>query len=133
MFKEFRNFLLRGNVIDLAVAVVIGAAFGVLIASLTKNLLTPLIAIPGKVNFGKWIFTISGSDFYPGRFLNDVFAFILTAAAVFFFVVKPVNVLMEKRKTQPNVESPTKQCPECLSNIPMAARKCAFCTTTLAA
>ena len=133
MFKEFRNFLLRGNVVDLAVAVVIGAAFGVLIASLTKNLLTPLISIPGKVDFGEWKFVISDSVFRPGRFLNDVIAFLLTAAAVFFGVVKPVNVLMEKRKTQPNVESATTQCPECLSNIPIGARRCAFCTTTLAA
>lgn len=133
MFKEFRNFLLRGNVVDLAVAVVIGAAFGVLIASLTKNLLTPLISIPGKVDFSEWRFVISDSVFRPGRFLNDVIAFILTAAAVFFGVVKPVNLLMEKRKTQPDFESTTKQCPECLSNIPTAARRCAFCTTTLAA
>ena len=131
MFKEFRNFLLRGNVVDLAVAVVIGAAFGVLIASLTKNFLTPLIAIPGTVDFSKWNFDISDSTFYPGRFLNDLVSFLLTSAAVFFGVVKPVNILMERRKTQPDVDSTTKQCPECLSNIPTAARRCAFCTTSV--
>ncbi|HYI46315.1 MAG TPA: large conductance mechanosensitive channel protein MscL [Actinomycetota bacterium] len=132
MFKEFRNFLLRGNVVDLAVAVVIGAAFAAVIASFTENLLTPLIAIPGSVDFSHLKFDISGSTFRYGVFLNALITFVITAAAIFFCVVKPVNMLMERRKTQPDVDSPTKQCPECLSNIPTAARRCAFCTTQVA-
>jgi large conductance mechanosensitive channel len=131
VFKEFRNFLLRGNVVDLAVAVVIGAAFGAVIASFSNNLLGPLLSIPGTVDFSKWKFTISNSVFHPGLFLNAVIAFILTAAAVFFGVVKPVNMLMERRKTSPDVESPTKDCPECLSNIPVGAKRCAFCTSVV--
>lgn len=132
MLKEFRNFLLRGNVVDLAVAVVIGAAFAAVIASFTENLLTPLIAIPGTVDFSDLTFSISGSTFRYGVFLNALITFVITAAAIFFGVVKPVNMLMERRKTQPDVESPTKECPECLSNIPTAARRCAFCTTQVA-
>lgn len=131
MLKEFKAFLLRGNVVDLAVAVVIGAAFGAVIASFVANILTPLIAIPGTTDFSDLKVTIGGGTFMYGQFLNDLLAFILIAAAVFFFVVKPINTLMARRKTQPDVESETKECPECLSNIPNAARRCAFCTTTL--
>ena len=131
MLKEFRAFLLRGNVVDLAVAVVIGAAFGALITSLVANILTPLIAIPGKTDFSDLKFTVGGGVFAYGQFINDVLAFVLIAAAVFFFVVKPVNALMARRKTEPDVASTTKQCPECLSSIPSAARRCAFCTSTL--
>ena len=131
MLKEFREFLLRGNVVDLAVAVVIGAAFGVAITSFVTNILTPLIAIPGKTDFSELSFTIGGGVFTYGQFLNDIIAFVLIAAAVFFFVVKPVNALMARRKTEPDVESVTKECPECLSSIPSAARKCAFCTSTV--
>ena len=132
MIKEFRNFLLRGNVVDLAVAVVIGAAFAAVIASFTENLLTPLLAIPGTANFAQLTFTISDSTFFYGLFLNALITFIITAAAVFFGVVKPINMLMARRKTQPDVESTTKECPECLSNIPTAARRCAFCTSQVA-
>lgn len=131
MFKEFRAFLLRGNVVDLAVAVVIGAAFGAVVTSFVANILTPLIAVPGTTDFSDLKTSIGGGTFLYGQFLNDLLAFILIAAAVFFFVVKPVNVLMARRKTQPDVESDTKQCPECLSNIPTAARRCAFCTSNL--
>ena len=131
MFKEFREFLLRGNVVDLAVAVVIGAAFGVAITSFVTNILTPLITIPGKTDFSDLSFTIGGGVFTYGQFLNDVLAFVLIAAAVFFFVVKPVNALMARRKTEPDVTSVTKECPECLSSIPSAARRCAFCTSTV--
>lgn len=133
MLKEFRNFLLRGNVVDLAVAVVIGAAFGVLIGSFTDNLLTPLIGIPGKADFSAWKFSISGSTFKPGLFVNDLIAFLLSAAAVFFVVVKPVNELMDRRKTQLDVKGATRQCPECMSDIPARARRCAFCTSEVAA
>jgi large conductance mechanosensitive channel len=128
MLQDFKAFLLRGNVVDLAVAVVIGAAFGAVIASFVANLLTPLIAIPGSTDFSRLRFTIGGGTFRYGQFLNDLLAFILIAAAVFFFVVKPVNALMARRKTGTEVESTTKDCPECLSSIPAGARRCAFCT-----
>lgn len=128
--KEFKAFLLRGNVVDLAVAVVIGAAFGAVVTSFVSNLLTPLIAIPGETNFSHLKFEIGGGTFRYGQFMNDLLAFLLIAAALFFFVVKPVNALMARRKTEPDVESTTKDCPECLSSIPSGARRCAFCTAT---
>lgn len=131
MLKEFKAFLLRGNVVDLAVAVVIGAAFGAVITSLVANILTPLIAIPGKTDFSDLRFTIGGGEFLYGQFMNDVLAFVLIGAAVFFFVVKPINALMALRKTEPEVAGTTKQCPECLSSIPSEARRCAFCTSTV--
>ena len=133
MLKDFRAFLLRGNVVDLAVAVVVGAAFGAVVTSLVKNILTPLIAIPGETNFGKLKFIIGGGEFTYGRFINDLLAFLLITAAVFFFVVKPINALMARRKTEPEVDATTKECPECLSNIPARARRCAFCTATQSA
>ena len=129
MLKDFKAFLLRGNVVDLAVAVVIGAAFGAVVASFVANLLTPLVAVPGTSDFSALKFTIGGGVFRYGRFLNDLLAFILIAAAVFFFVVKPVNALMERHKTEPDVESKTKECRHCLSSIPAAASRCAFCTS----
>jgi large conductance mechanosensitive channel len=133
MLKEFKGFVLRGNVVDLAVGVVIGAAFGAVVTSFVQNVLTPLIAIPGTADFGDWIVTIGGSDVRYGRFLNDAIAFVLVAAAVFFFVVRPVNALMARRKTERDVASESKQCPECLSNIPKGAKRCAFCTSAQAA
>lgn len=131
MLKEFKAFLLRGNVVDLAVAVVIGAAFGAVITSLVANILTPLIAIPGKTDFSDLRFTIGGGEFLYGQFMNDVLAFVLIGTAVFFFVVKPINALMALRKTEPEVAGTTKQCAECLSSIPSEARRCAFCTSTV--
>lgn len=129
MIKEFREFVLRGNFLDLAVAVVIGVAFGAVITSLVANVITPIIAIPGGTSdLSGLILTISGAEIRYGQFINDLITFILIAAAVFFFVVKPVNALMARRKSEPDVESPTKECPECLSNIPEGARRCAFCT-----
>ena len=133
MLKDFKTFILRGNVVDLAVAVVIGAAFGAVVSSFVKNLLTPLIGIVGKKDFGSLHFTIRKSTFFYGAFINDVVSFVLIAAAVFFFVVRPVNMLMARRRTEPEVESTTTECPECLSSIPVDARRCAFCTTKLAA
>ena len=132
MLKDFKAFLLRGNVVDLAVAVVIGAAFGAVVNALVKDLITPIIAIPGKTNFGQLKFTIHNSVFAYGDFINVVIAFVSIAAAVFFFVVKPVNALMARRKTEPEVDSTTRECPECLSSIPSAARRCAFCTAEVA-
>jgi large conductance mechanosensitive channel len=128
LLKDFKAFILRGNVVDLAVAVVIGAAFGSLVTSLVENLLTPLVAIPGTRDFSDLEFTISGSTFGYGRVINALISFLLIAAAVFFFVVKPVNALMARRKTEPDVESTTKECDFCLSNVPVAAIVCAFCT-----
>jgi len=130
IFKEFRDFLMRGNIVDLAVAVVIGAAFNNVIGSLVADILTPLIAaIGGQQDFSGLKFTINNSEFLYGNFLNQVIAFVITAAAIFFFVVKPMNKLMARLK--PTVEEPatTKICPECLSAIPAAATRCAFCTS----
>lgn len=132
MIKEFREFILRGNVVDLAVAVVIGAAFGTVVTSLVENLLTPLIAIPGEADFSELAFTVNGSTFGYGLFLNALIAFVMIAAAVFFFVVKPLNSVMSRLKTEPPVEATTRDCPECLSSIPVAARRCAFCTAEVA-
>jgi large conductance mechanosensitive channel len=128
VLKDFKAFLLRGNVVDLAVAVVVGAAFGAVITALVRDILTPIIAlIAGKPNFSNLSFTIRHSQFRYGDFINYLISFVSIAAAVFFFVVQPVNALMARRKTQPDVESETRSCTECLSDIPKAARKCAFC------
>ena len=128
MLKDFKAFILRGNVVDLAIGVVIGAAFGTVVSAFVKDLITPLIAIPGSTDFSALHFTISGSDFLYGDFLNELIAFLSIAAAVFFFVVKPVNALMARRKTEPDVESLTKECDFCLSSVPVGAIVCAFCT-----
>ena len=128
MLKDFKAFILRGNVVDLAVGVVIGAAFGAVVASLVRDVITPIISIPGTTNFENLTWDIGGGVIAYGSFLNAVIAFVLLAGAVFFFVVKPVNLLMARRKTEPDVESTTRDCPFCLSSIPVAARACAFCT-----
>ena len=130
--KDFKAFILRGNVVDLAIGVVIGAAFGSVVASFVKNLLTPLVSIPGKTNFSGLKFTIRHSVFFYGTFLNDLISFVIIAAAVFYFVVKPVNLLMSRRRTEPDVESTVRDCPECLSSIPKQASRCAFCTAQVA-
>jgi large conductance mechanosensitive channel len=131
--KDFRAFLLRGNVVDLAVGVVIGVAFTALVTSFVEDLVTPLIAaIGGKQDFSALTFTINESQFRYGSFINALLAFVLIAAVLFFLVVKPVNALMARRKTEPDVESTTRDCPECLSEIPVGARRCAFCTTEVA-
>jgi large conductance mechanosensitive channel len=130
ILKEFRTFILRGNVVDLAVAVVIGAAFTAVVNALVRDLITPIIAaIFGKPDFSDLSFTINGSQFAYGDLINAIITFVLVAAAVFFLVVKPVNYLTARLRTEPDVESPTRGCPECLSQIPVAARRCAFCTT----
>jgi large conductance mechanosensitive channel len=128
VLKEFKAFLLRGNVVDLAVAVVIGAAFGMVVTALVRDLITPILAIPGKTHFSDLSFKIRDSEFLYGDFINVLIAFVSIAAAVFLFVVKPVNALMARRKTEPDVESTVRDCPECLSSIPSAAHRCAFCT-----
>jgi len=126
MLKGFKEFILRGNVIDLAVAVVIGAAFGAVVKAFVDNLITPLIAaIVGKPDFSGLAFTINGSIFRYGLFINALVTFLLVAAAVYFAVVAPMNKLAERRARGADPE--TKQCPQCLSEIPHKARKCAFC------
>ena len=127
--KDFRTFLLRGNVVDLAVGVVIGVAFAALVASFVEDLVTPLLAaIFGEPDFSNLTFTINDSQFRYGAFLNALIAFVLIAAVLFFLVVKPVNALMARRKTEPDVEGMTRECPECLSEIPVGAHRCAYCT-----
>lgn len=132
--KGFKQFILRGNVLDLAVAVVMGAAFGAVVAALVKDFLTPLIAAAvGKPDFSAIKFTINGSQFAIGDFINQVISFLLISAAVYFFVVLPVNTLMARLKRGEAPPDPTiKACPECLSQIPIAARRCAFCTAVVA-
>jgi len=133
MLRDFKAFILRGNVVDLAVGVVIGAAFGTLVEAFVADLITPLIAIPGNRDFSRLDFAVRNSHFLYGDFLNHLIAFVSIAAAVFFFVVKPVNALMTRRRTEPNVESTTKECDYCLSNVPARAIVCAFCTREIAA
>lgn len=130
MLKGFKQFVLRGNVVDLAVAVVIGGAFGAVIAALVKDLLTPLIAaIAGKPDFSAIQFTVNASKFLIGDFINAIVAFVLVAAAIYFFVVAPMNMIEERRRRGEAPPDPTtKKCPECLSEVPIAARRCAFCT-----
>jgi large conductance mechanosensitive channel len=129
MLKEFRQFILRGNLVDLAVAVVVGAAFGAVVAALVKDLITPLIAaVGGKPDFGGLAFTINESRFAYGDFLNVLLSFLIIATVVFFLVIKPVNALLDMFQTEPPVEEHTRECPACLSQIPAAARRCAFCT-----
>jgi large conductance mechanosensitive channel len=129
MLKEFRSFLLRGNLVDLAVAVVVGAAFGAVVSAMVSDFITPLIAaVGGKHDFGGLSFTINNSRFAYGHFLNAMISFVIVAAVVFFLVLKPVNALMERLQTTPPVQEETRGCPACLSQIPYAARRCAFCT-----
>jgi large conductance mechanosensitive channel len=130
VLREFRQFILRGNPVDLAVAVVIGTAFTAVVNALVASLITPLIAaIGGQPDFGDLAFDINGSTFRYGVFINALLTFLIVAAVVFFFVVKPVNHLMERYKTEPDVDRPTRDCPECLSQIPVEARRCSFCTS----
>lgn len=133
MAGGFKEFILRGNVVDLAVGVVVGAAFGGVVTAFTKDLLTPLIAaVAGKPDFSAIQFTLNGSKFLVGDFFNAIISFLIVAAAVYYFVVLPINTLIERTKKEPPPADPTtKKCPECLSEIPLQAKRCAFCTATL--
>ncbi len=132
MFKEFREFILRGNLVDLAVAVVIGTAFAAVVTALVKDLITPLIAaVGGQPDFSGLKFEINGSEFLYGDFINALVAFLIIAAVVFFFVIKPVNALMARFQPAPAVDVKTRPCPECVSDIPVSATRCAFCTTVV--
>jgi large conductance mechanosensitive channel len=135
MLREFRAFVLRGNMVDLAVAVVIGTAFTAVVNALVADIITPLIAaVGGEPDFGRLAFTINGSRFAYGDFLNALLTFVLVATVVFFLVVKPVNALMAAlTPEEPEPDAPTRPCPECLSQIPRAATRCAFCTTEVEA
>jgi large conductance mechanosensitive channel len=131
--KGFKQFIMRGNVMDLAVAVVLGAAFGAVVTALVKDLITPLIAaIVGKPDFSAIQFEINGSKFLVGDFINALVSFLLIAAAVYFFVILPMNTLTARaRRGEAPPDPTTKACPECLSTIPIAAKRCAFCTAAL--
>jgi large conductance mechanosensitive channel len=132
--RDFREFLLRGNLVDMAVGIVIGLAFAAVITAFVADIITPIIAaIGGQPNFNDLTFTINKSHFLYGSFLNAVISFVLIAAAVFFLVVKPVNALMARRRTEPPIDATTRSCPECLSDIPVAAQRCAFCTAVVGA
>jgi large conductance mechanosensitive channel len=133
MLKGFKQFILRGNVIDLAVAVVIGAAFGAVVTALVKDLLTPLIAaLVGKPDFSRLTFTVNNSQFLYGEFINALISFLLLAAAVYFFVIAPMNAIVARMHRGEAPPDPTmKKCPECLSEIPIAARRCSQCTAVV--
>ena len=130
--KDFKEFLLRGNLVEMAVGIVIGLAFAAVVTALVADLITPLIAaIGGQSDFSGLKFRINGSQFLYGAFLNALIAFLVIAAVIFFLVVKPVNALMARYKTEPPVDETVKKCPHCLSDIPVAASRCAFCTAEL--
>ena len=135
MLQGFKQFMLRGNVLDLAVAVVMGAAFGAVVTALVKDLITPLIAaVVGKPDFSAIEFTVNNSKFLIGDFLNAIVSFLLIGTAIYFFVCIPVNKLLARlRRGEAAPDPTTKKCPECLSEVPIGARRCAFCTSELQA
>lgn len=130
MLKGFKQFLLRGNVVDMAVGIVIGAAFGTVVSGFVKDLLTPLIAaVVKKPDFSAFTFTLNGSKFLYGDFVNALISFVIVAAAVYFFVVVPMNTLIARMRKEPPADPTTKKCPECKSEISIDAKRCAFCTS----
>ena len=131
--SDFKEFVLRGNVIDLAVGVIIGAAFAKIVEALVKDVITPFIGMFGKVDLSNLNTTISGAKFGFGDFLNAVIGFLILAFVVFFFIVKPVNHLMFLRKTDTSIDPVTRECPFCISSIPVSATRCAFCTSEVQA
>jgi large conductance mechanosensitive channel len=133
MLKGFRQFVMRGNVVDLAVAVVIGTAFTAVVTALVEKLLTPLIAaFVGQPDFSAIVVNVNGTPILIGEFLNAVLSFLLIAAAIYFFVVAPMNAwVARQRRGEPTPDPTTKKCGECLSEVPIAARRCAFCTSAL--
>lgn len=131
LLDEFKSFIMKGNVIDLAVAVVIGVAFNAVVTAFVTDVITPLIGIPGHVDFSSLTYTINGSVFMIGSFVNAVISFITIALVVFFFIVKPISKIKERTTVKEKGTAATKQCPECLSTVPAAAKRCAFCTSKL--
>jgi large conductance mechanosensitive channel len=134
MLKDFRDFLLRGNLVELAVAVVIGTAFAAVVTTFTQGLITPLIAaVGGEPDFSTLSFTINGSRFRYGLFINALISFLIVAAVVFFLVVKPLSTVTARKKAGLAAGEETRSCPECISEIPVRARRCAFCTAEVGA
>jgi len=134
MLNDFKAFLLRGNVVDLAVAIVVGVAFTAVVTAFVEDLVTPLIAaLGGEPDFSRLDFTINGSTFRYGEFINKVVSFVIIAAVIFFFVVQPVNYLVQRAKKERPPDPALQKCPQCLSDIPIGARRCAFCTAEVAA
>jgi large conductance mechanosensitive channel len=132
MLQGFKQFILKGNVVDLAVGVVIGVAFGSVVTALVKDIITPIIgAIGGKPDFSAITFTVNNSKFLVGDFLNAIISFLIIAAVIYFFVVIPMNKLIATTRKEKPVDPTTKKCPECLSVIPIGAKRCAFCTSVL--
>jgi len=128
----FKKFILRGNVVDLAVAVVIGAAFSSVVTAFVKDLITPLLAaLGGQPDFSSLTFTINNSQFRYGDFINAVISFLIIAFVIYYFVVMPVNSLMDRFKPEPQPPAPTRECPECLSKVPLNAKRCMYCTSEL--
>lgn len=129
MLKEFKQFLLRGNVVDLAVGVIIGAAFGAVVNSLVADILTPFISAIAKIpDFSGLNFEINGNRFMIGHFINALISFLLVSGSIFFFIVKPMNLLVKQSRKGPPADPTTKKCPECLSEIPIKARRCSHCS-----
>jgi large conductance mechanosensitive channel len=132
ILKGFKDFIMRGSVVDLAVGVMIGAAFNTVVSALVKDLMTPLIAaIFKQPNFSNFSFTLNGSQFLYGDFLNNLISFLITAITIYFFIVVPINKLSSMHKGPPP-EATTRVCPECLSSIPIKAHRCAYCTSVVA-
>lgn len=131
--SEFKDFVLRGNVVDLAIGVVIGLAFGAVVTAFVKDIITPILTIPGKTNFEALVWHLGGASFLIGDFLNVLISFVVIAAAVFFFVVKPMNTLLTLRTPAPTATPSTQTCPYCLSSVPVGATRCAYCTSDLVA
>ena len=128
----FRKFILRGNVIDLAVGLVVGAAFSGVVQALVKSLITPLIGVFGGIpDFSEWYFTVNGSRFAIGEFINALLSFVILSAVVYFFIVLPVNRLMDRYKPEEAIGLRKRDCPKCLSKVPYLAERCAFCTADI--
>jgi large conductance mechanosensitive channel len=133
MIKEFKQFLLRGNVVDLAVGVMIGAAFSAVVSTLVADLLTPFAAAIAQVpDFSGLSFTLNGSVITYGKVLNALISFVLVATAIFFFIVKPMNLLIARTRREDPIDPTTKKCPECMTEVPLAARRCAACAQVIA-
>jgi large conductance mechanosensitive channel len=132
MFQGFKQFILKGNVVDLAVGIVVGVSFGNVVTAFVKDLMTPLIgAFGGQPDFSSVYFTINSSKFLIGDFLNTIIAFLINATVIYFFVVLPVNKLVAYTKKEEKKDPTTRPCPECLSTIPVGAKRCSFCTSVL--
>lgn len=132
MIKGFKQFILRGNVVDLAVGVVIGASFSAVVASLVTNIVTPFIGLIFKSpDLSGWMFSVNDSTFMYGSFLNALISFVIVAATIYFFVVTPLNALIAKTRKEKPLDPTTKKCTECLSEIPVEAKRCAYCTSVL--